>query len=103
MPGSRTPPLLLNAPADSIVFDLVDRGAAARLGGCTYHVVYPEGRSYEHFPVNANEAEARRASRFRAEGHTPGPVDVAALIATGRAASSLEYPSNLDLRRAPSS
>jgi uncharacterized protein (DUF2126 family) len=53
--------------------------------------------------VNANEAEARRASRFRAEGHTPGPVDVAATVAAGRAASSLEYPCNLDLRRAPPS
>ncbi len=66
-------------------------------------MVHPGGRSYERFPVNANEAEARRASRFRAEGHTPGPVDVAALVATGQATASLEYPSNLDLRRAPSS
>ncbi len=85
-----------------LVFDLVDRWSGRSLGGCTYHVVHPGGRTYERFPVNANEAEARRASRFRAEGHTAGPVDLAALTAAGQAASSLEYPSNLDLRRAPS-
>ena len=99
-PSALHPTIGVHSP---LVFDLVDRWSGRSLGGCTYHVVHPGGRSYERFPVNANEAEARRASRFRAEGHTPGPVDVAALVATGQAASSLEYPFNLDLRRAPSS
>ena len=71
----------------------------ASLGGATYHVVHPGGRAYEHPPVNAFEAEARRASRFEAHGHTPGHVDVGALRERGRHAASADYPHTLDLRR----
>jgi len=99
-PSALHPTIGVHTP---LIFDVVDRWSGRSLGGCTYHVVHPGGRTYERFPVNANEAEARRASRFRAEGHTPGPVDVGVLVAAGRAAASLEYPCNLDLRRAPSS
>jgi uncharacterized protein (DUF2126 family) len=88
------------------VFDVVDRWDAHSLGGCTYYVSHPGGLAYERFPVNANEAEARRASRFSAMGHTPGPVDIDALIAVspiseGPSTQSLDYPWTLDLRRAP--
>jgi len=82
-------------------FDVVDTRDAVSLGGATYHVVHPGGRSYDHPPVNANEAEARRASRFEARGHTAGRLDVAAMRAAGRAAASTEYPHTLDLRRVP--
>ena len=103
-----SPGLHPTIPAHSpLVFDLLDRWTGRSLGGCTYHVVHPGGRSYERFPVNANDAEARRASRFVIGGHTPGPMDadlwaptsMGALLA--EAAGTPEYPRTLDLRRAP--
>lgn len=81
--------------------DVVDTAAEVSLGGATYHVVHPGGRSYDHPPVNANEAEARRAARFEARGHTAGRLDVAAMRERGRRAASADFPHTLDLRRAP--
>jgi uncharacterized protein (DUF2126 family) len=91
------PTIGVHAP---LVFDLVDRWNSRSLGGCTYHVSHPGGLSYERFPVNANEAEARRANRFRPGGHTPGAVDLTGpAFATDPGAG--EYPFTVDLRRAP--
>jgi uncharacterized protein (DUF2126 family) len=94
-PSALHPTIGVHAP---LVFDLVDRWSGRSLGGCTYHVVHPGGRSYDRFPVNANEAEARRASRFEPFGHTPGQLQPAAATIVEGAVSN-DYPRTLDLRR----
>ena len=92
------PTLQIDSP---LTFDVIDRATAVSLGGATYHVVHPGGRAYDHPPVNAYEAEARRHKRFEVMGHTTGMVDVEALdqALAWRAAEADEFPLTLDLRR----
>ena len=84
-----------------LVFDLVDTWNARSLGGFTYHVVHPGGRSYDNYPVNAVAAESRRASRFSEQGHTSGPIDMTSWPAAEATFGPMgtEYPCTIDLRR----
>lgn len=76
-----------------LIIDLVDTWNHRAIAGCSYHVSHPGGRHYETFPVNANEAESRRRSRFWHHGHTPGTLDIPTEPVNPR------FPMTLDLRR----
>lgn len=106
-----------------LTFDLVDTWNNRSIGGMTYFVAHPGGRSYDTFPVNSYEAESRRISRFWDFNHTQGevvevPVSIVEQMVTVNGAKravvankehkvfqyqelpkSIEYPHTLDLRR----
>ena len=90
--GALHPTIVAHVP---LVFDVYDRWTGRSLGSMTHHVAHPGGRSSDTFPVNANEAEARRRARFEPIGHTPGPM------AEPPPSVSPEHPRTLDLRAAP--
>ena len=111
-PSALHPTIGVDTP---LVFDIVDTWNNKSIGGCTYHVSHPGGRSYDTFPVNAYEAESRRISRFWDYGHTqetlqprPWMSVVEHYITEDRKPYTIqppeiqvnaEYPCTLDLRQ----
>jgi uncharacterized protein (DUF2126 family)/transglutaminase-like putative cysteine protease len=93
-PSSLHPTIGVHVP---LTFDIVDTWSNHSVGGCEYHVAHPGGLSPENLPVNSFEAESRRLSRFKAMGHTPGPMVVPP--ATINVPGSREFPFTVDLRR----
>jgi len=78
----------------TLYFDLYDRTTGCSLGGCTYHVSHPGGRSYDAAPVNEKEAESRMISRFSPGGHYPHSARY------GEEKANSRFPCTLDLRYA---
>lgn len=113
-PSALHPTIGVHSP---LVFDVIDNWNGRSIGGCTYHVMHPGGRSYETFPVNAYEAEARRFNRFWPHGHTPKaavapptPPSGGRFVPEGNPPGPVappvealhpEYPHTLDLRLDP--
>jgi len=91
-PNALHPTIRVHTP---LVFDIVDTWNQRSVGGCTYHVMHPGGRSYNTFPINAYEAESRRLTRFFRQGHTPS-----APLIVRQPEKSPRFPYTLDLRRA---
>ncbi|MCO8120295.1 transglutaminase family protein [Stieleria sp. TO1_6] len=87
------PTIGVNVP---LQFDVVDRTTEHSLGGCRYFAADPSGRSHDVFPINANEAESRRAARFHSGTLTGGRLVIPDLPPID---APNDFPITFDLRR----
>jgi uncharacterized protein (DUF2126 family) len=90
--ASLHPTIPVHAP---LVFHLIDRFRDCSIGGFTYHVEPPDGRSYAARPVNAAEAEERRLERFQVATPALNPM------AAPEEEIDPLFPMTLDLRLPP--
>jgi uncharacterized protein (DUF2126 family) len=81
LPRSLHPTLPVNAP---LTFDIIDTWSRRSLGGCVYHMRYPD---------HTDEADPRRLERVQEIGAAEGAIEVPAEERTD------ESPVTLDLRR----
>ena len=96
-PSALHPSITVDGP---LQFELVDLTTSTSRGGCTYHIAHPGGRAYDEPPVNAVEAESRRARRFEATGFTPGKLELSDIREMqARISTDIGAPGILDLRR----
>lgn len=117
-PSALHPTIGIDTP---ITFDIIDTWNSRSIGGCTYYVSHPGGRSYDTFPINSYEAESRRFNRFGNTSHTQDPLRPLLPATQSRlnnvsrhfveqnrkpflsdapaAASNVAYPYTLDLRQ----
>lgn len=96
-PSALHPTITTDVP---LQFELIDLTVGTSRGGCTYHVAHPGGRAYDEPPVNAVEAESRRARRFEATGFTSGKLDLSGIKEKqARMFTDVGAPGILDLRR----
>ncbi|MEM6708963.1 MAG: transglutaminase family protein [Pseudomonadota bacterium] len=84
------PTIGVNTPLSVDIYDL-ERGIA--VAGCTYFAAHPGGRSYDTFPINANEAESRRLARLQVWGAAERQY------AAPPTEYNAKFPLTLDLRR----
>jgi uncharacterized protein (DUF2126 family) len=80
-------------PHAPLVIEVVDVILNESLGGCTYHVLSPDGVGYEGLPKSMEEADRRMDQRF------VNHLQVHSLAELPIVVPNVDYPLTLDLRR----